>query len=218
MTQPQPFAPSPGVGGMPQLPPTPPAFLPMTPGFEGAQRQANDTLTGAEGQYAMGQIMTPAQLGMQKQRLTTDMGVATDRLREELAGRGVFTPKNAAGGYGGTSPAGGGIGQTLYGRNVATPFGRQFQDLASSGANAYAGMAGDLAGAQLGYNQNIFEGLLGRANDAFQAMPTNLPLGGYNVPDMPNQSFTFQPEKPYGRVRPSRNNRNDHRRGGRNGR
>lgn len=201
----QPFGPSPGVGGMPQFGNAGAPFLPMTSGFESRQRGLNDQLTGAEGQYAMGQIMTPAQLGMQQQRLSTDMGVATDRLKEDLAGRGVFTAKNAAGGYGGTSPAGGGIGESLYGRHVATPFGRQFQDLADQGANAYATQAGNLAGAQLGYNQGQMENYLQTADEAMQWQPLSANYGSYNVPDQTNQSFTYAPEKPYGRQRPRRN-------------
>jgi hypothetical protein len=180
----------------------------MTPGFEASQRGANDMLTGAEGQYAMGGIMTPAQLGLQKQRLDTDMGIETDRLKESLAERGVFTPKNAAGGYGGTPPAGGGVGQSMYTRHVANPFGRQYQDLASQGADAYAGRAGDMAGAQLGYNQSMFEGLLGSADEAFQAQPLSTQFGGYNVPDQANPNFSFQPNgRPGGgRTRPRKQN------------
>ena len=214
------FGPSPGVGGMPQYPQAPPAFLPQTPGFESTSRQANDQLTGAEGQYAMGQIMTPAQLGMQKQRLTTDMGLDTDRLKEQLAGRGVFTAKNAQGTYGGTSPAGGGIGQTMYTRNVANPYGRQFQDLASQGASQYGEMASGMAGAQLGYNQNMFEGLLGAGQEAMQAQPLSLPIGGYNLPHMTNPSFSNRPGgRPNGgrpgRTQPRHNRNNRNNRGGR---
>ncbi len=211
---PQPPFPSPGVGGMPQLPPTPPAFLPATPGFEAARRSANDQLTGAEGQYAMGQIMTPAQLGLENQRLTTDMGFATNRLNEDLANRGVYTAKNAAGTYGNVSPAGGGIGQSLYTEHVATPFGRQFQDLASQGAQSYGDLASNMAGAQLGYNQNLFTGLLGAGQEAFQAQPLSLPIGGYNVPNMANPSFTSPPQGRPGLGRPGRTQPRHHRRGG----
>jgi hypothetical protein len=194
---------------MPQYPNAPAPFLPMTAGFEASQRSANDALTGAEGQYAMGQIMTPAQLGLQKQRLTTDMGLDTSRLKEQLAGRGVFTAKNAAGGYGGTSPTGGGVGETMYTRNIANPYGRQFQDLASQGVNQYADQASGMAGAELGYNQNLFQGYLSSADEAMQNQPLSLNMGGYNVPDQANPNFSFQPQARGGRTRPrNRNNRN----------
>jgi len=209
---PQPPFQTPGVGGMPQFPNAPAPFLPMTAGFEQSRRSANDALTGAEGQYAMGQIMNPAQLGLQKQRLDTDMGIETDRLKEQLAGRGVFTAKNAAGTYGGTSPAGGGIGQTMFTRNVANPFGRQYQDLASQGANAYADQASGMAGAELGYNQSMFQGLLGSADEAMQNQPLSLDMSGYQVPNQANPGFSFQPQQP-GRTRP-RNRPNRHNRHG----
>jgi hypothetical protein len=178
-----------GIGGYPKQPPAIPNFLPMTPGFEAAQRGANDALSGAEGAYAVGRTMIPAQLGLQKQRLTTDMGVATDRLREDLAGRGVYTAKNAQGTYGGTSPAGGGIGQSLYTQKVATPYGRQFQDLASQGAAQYGDLANSMGGAMLGYNQNIMQGLLDRAAQAYQDQPLSLGLGGYDLPHLPAPQF-----------------------------
>ncbi len=184
---------SPGVGGMPEMPPTAPNFLPMTPGYEAVQRGANDQLMGAEGQYATGQTMVPAQVGLQKQRIQTDMDVATQRMREELAGRGVFTPYGANG-QRTSAPVGGGIGQTLHQQRIATPYGRQFQDLAAGAAGQYGDMASAMGGAYTGYNEALLQGLLGRASDAFSAMPTSLPLGGYDLPDMVNPSFTAPPK------------------------
>lgn len=205
---------APGVGGWPTPPPRIPNFLPMTPGFEATQRGANDALTGAEGQYAQGQIMTPAQIGLQKQRLTTDMGVATDRLKENLAERGVYTPwaaeSTAQAPVRAQSPAGGGIGQALYSRSVATPFGRQFQDLGAQGAGQYSGLAQGMAGAELGYNQDIMQGLLQRASDAYQQQPYSLGLGGYDLPHQAAPQFPGAATGAGGRTRPRR-----HRPGGR---
>jgi hypothetical protein len=192
------------VGGFPELPKAPPNFLPNTPGFEQAQGQALDTLAGAEGQYAIGKTMIPAQLGLQGARLQTDQDVATDRLREDLANRGIFTPYGASGySAAGTSPAGGGVGQALYNRNVATPFGRQRQDLGAAGAGAYSDLSGAYGGAQLGYNQDMYQALLGRANDAFSAMPLSAQMGGYALPDMAMPSFSAPPQSTRpGRTRP----------------
>jgi hypothetical protein len=195
------------VGGFPAMPKRPPNFLPMTPGFEHAAGQAGDAMSAAEGAYAQGKTMIGAQLGLQNARLNTDQGVATNQLNENLAGRGVYTPKNAQGGYGSTSPSGGGIGQALYGRNVATPFGRQRQDLASSGAAAYGDLAGAYGQAQMGYNQSMYNALGQRANDAYAAMPLNAQMGEYGVPDMANPMFSAAPGGPArpGRTRPRKN-------------
>lgn len=195
-----------GVGQFPQTPPQVPSYLPNTPGYEQRWRGANDQYAQAEGQYAVGQEMIPAQYGLQKQRLDTDMGVATNRLKEDLAGRGVYTAQNAQGTYGGTSPAGGGIGQSLYTRNVATPFGRQYQDLADATAGAYNNLYSQYGGAGLGYNMDQYNNLLSTADEAYQMQPMGLSSGGYNVPSLPAPSFSFPPMGG-GRRRPARNNK-----------
>ena len=209
-----------GVGQFPNTPPQSPAFLPNTPGYEQRWRGANDQLSQAEGAYAVGQEMIPSQYGLQKSRLDTDMGVATDRLKEDLAGRGVYTAKNAQGTYGGTSPAGGGIGQTAYTQKVATPFGRQYQDLADSAANAYNQMYQDYAGANLGYNMNQYDNYLQTADEAYNMAPMGLSSGGYNVPGMDSPYYPFAPQgRPTGggKKKPS-GNRNSPNKGHRRGR
>lgn len=182
-----------GVGQFPNVPPKVPNFLPNTPGMEAGWRNANDALSQAEGQYAVGQEMIPAQYNLQKARIDTDQGVATNRLNEDLAGRGVFTGKNAAGTYGGTSPSGGGIGETLYGRNVATPFGRQRQDLADATAGAYNDLYSQYGGANLGYNMDMYNNYLSGADEAYQLAPMGLSTGGYNVPGLDAPFFSFPP-------------------------
>jgi len=110
-----------GVGEFPKMPTPPANFLPMTPGYEQDWRGLNDQLGAAEGQFAQGQAMLPAQYNLMNTRIQNDQDLATKRLNEDLAGRGVYTAKNAAGTYGGTSPSGGGVGESMYSRNVATP-------------------------------------------------------------------------------------------------
>lgn len=192
------------LGGWPTTPPKMEPFLPMTPGFERDQRHANDQLSAAEGAYAVGKIMTPAQIGLQKQRLNTDMGVATDQLNENLAERGIYTPwganSTAANPQKAASPSGGGVGESLYRRHVATPFGRQYQDLGSQGAGQYADLAQNMGGSMLNYNQNMMEGLLTRASDAYQQQPMSIPFN-YNLPHQANPQFSGQPA--YGKTKSS---------------
>ena len=198
-----------GVGEFPKDPDAPENFLPMTPGYEQDWRGLNDQLMAAEGQFAQGQAMLPAQYNLENTRLQNDQDLATKRLKEDLAGRGVYTAKNAAGTYGGTSPTGGGVGETMYSRNVATPFGRQFQDLASSAAGAYQDLYGDYAGANLGYAQGNNEALLNRANEAYELDPMGLSNGGYEVPDIASPYFPFAPGRPKsGRRRPAKKKNN----------
>lgn len=196
-----------GVGEFPKMPTPPADFLPMTPGYEQDWRGLNDQLGAAEGQFAQGQAMLPAQYNLMNTRIQNDQDVATDRLKEDLANRGIYTAKNAAGTYGGTSPAGGGVGESLYSRNVATPFGRQYQDLAAQQAGNYQSLYGDYAGANLGYAQGINEALLNRANEAYQLDPMGLANSGYEVPDMASPYYPFAPQgRPRtGKRRPAKN-------------
>lgn len=206
-------------GAFPAAPPQVPNFLPMTPGYEAAYRGANDQLAGAEGAYAASGALIPAQIAQQRARLDTDQNVATDRLKEQLAERGIYTPygagSTAAAPQMADSPAGGGVGEALYNRQVATPFGRSRQDLGGAAADAYQGRALEYGGAQLGFNQAMFDALLGRAGDAFEAMPLSLPIGGYELPEMAGPSFSAPPNKGGG-GKPGRNrNRNGNRNRGR---
>jgi hypothetical protein len=215
------FAGQPGL--FPKQPPTPPNFLPMTPGYEAAYRGANDQLAAAEGSYAASGAMIPAQLQQAQARLRTDQDVATDRLKEQLAARGIYTPYSAEHTIDdprySTSPAGGGVGQALYNRSVATPYGREFQDLGAAGAQAYQDRSQQYGGAQLGFNQAMLEALLGRAGDAFEAQPLSLPIGGYELPQMPGPSFSNPPGGGGGKKGPGKNRqRNGGRRKNRPGR
>lgn len=185
-----------GVGGMPQPAPTPPNFLPMTPGFMNAQGLANDQLAAAEGQYGIAQTMIPAQLNLQRSRINTDMGVAKSQLDEDLAERGVYGN-------------GTGIRTDLTNRHIATPFGRQYQDVGFGAAAQLADAASQYGGAQLAYNQSIMDALQQRAADVYSAQPLGMPIGGYTVPDLPKPNTGGG-----GKRRPNKGGR----KGGRNGR
>lgn len=179
-----------GVGGYPALPGQIPNFLPNTPQFEAAQRGANDQLTAAEGQYAAGQQMIPAEANLQRARLNTDQAYATEAEKEMLAQRGIFAT--------GSGPAGtGGVSSYLMGRDVSTPFGRQFQDLGANVAGQYGNLASQYGGAQLGFNQDIMNALLQRASDAYGQMPMSIPFD-YQTPHMQQPMFS---NKPAGRTR-----------------
>lgn len=193
------------VGQFPSNPPGIPNFLPNTAAFEHGQTLANDALAQAGQRYSTTTGLIGPQLELQQARLNTDMGVATDRLKEDLAARGVYTAKNAEGNYGGASPAGGGIGQSLYGRNVATPFGRAQQDLASSAAQAYGNASQQYAEDLLGYNQQMYDLYNQRAYDAYEMSPLSMPIGGYDLPNLPGPMMT-QPLR--GRTRPNKKRRN----------
>lgn len=204
------------LGQFPQAPPQIPNFLPNTAAFEHGQAQANDALSFAGNQYGNAVGMIGPQFDLAKARLNTDMGVQTDRLKENLAERGVYTAQNAAGNYGASSPAGGGVGESMYGREIATPFGRANQDLASGAAGAYADAASQYGAAQLGYGQDMFDLYNQRGNDAFEMSPLSVPVGGYNLPNMPGPQMTSGVRVGGGRTRPNKNrNRN---RGGNRGR
>lgn len=195
------------VGQFPQNPPSVPNFLPNTAAFEHGQTLANDALAMAGQRYATTTGLIAPQMDLQGARLDTDMGVATDRLKEDLAGRGVYS----AGRAGDTmTPAGAGIGASLYGRNIATPFGRAQQDLAASGAQAYANAGQQYAEDLLGYQQNMFDLYNQRAYDAYEMSPLSMPIGGYDLPNLPGPQMT-QPLR--GRTRPRRQqNRRNRRR------
>jgi len=166
------------VGGFPQFGQNPPPnFLPNTPGWEAARASASGNLLGAQTEYNNQNQMIPAQLGLQTARLDTDRGLATQRVDENLANRGLITS---------------GLRAKAQEQQVGIPFGRQYQDLGLGAAGGYANAASQWGGANLGYNQDIFNSLLDRANTAYQAQPLGMSVGQYSAPDMP----AFQPYYP----------------------
>lgn len=175
-------------GQFPKFPPQIPNFLPDTSAFEAGQGRANDALSAAGSQYGISTGLIGPQYDLAKARLDTDQRVATDRLKENLAERGVYTPFGANGMA--TNPGGGGIGETMYARQVATPFGRQYQDLAANASGQYADAANQYGAAQLGYNQQMGDLYNQRAEDAFNLMPLSVPTGGYQLPHRPGPMLT----------------------------
>ncbi len=150
-------------GGVPPVPAAPTPFLPMTPGFEAARRQLEDQLSAAQMNYATQAQQIAPMLGLQQARVGTNVGYEDQALQEALANRGVLDSS---------------IYPELYQRDIATPYGRQLQDLALSAAGQYGDIASGLGGAQLGYNQGLMEALLNRAAEAPGMMPLSTP-GNY---------------------------------------
>ena len=162
------------VGGMPKPAPQVPNFLPLTPDYMHTQGQANDMLSAAEGAYGIANTLTPAQTRLQTERVNTDMGVAKSQLDEDLAERGMYDS---------------GVRTTLTNRHIATPFGRQYQDIGFGAGSQYADAANQYGGAMLGYNQMLMDALGQRAADVYAAQPLGMPIGGYAVPDLPKPNL-----------------------------
>lgn len=189
-------------GQMPKPPPTIPNFLPSTPSFERGMSSINDMRSLAESQYGIRTGMIQPQLDLGLARLTTDQGIATDRLNENMAERGVFTS---------------GFRPTLYQQHIATPFGRQRQDLASAAAQSYADAGMQYGQDLLGADQNLFNLYNDTAQETAGQPYLGFDLGGYQVPNQAGPYFTT-PRPGAGRTRPNRrgNNRGGNNRGGNN--
>lgn len=161
----------------------------------------NDQRSQAGAQYNFATGMIDPMLKQNYARLDTDQGLATRRLDENMAERGVFTS---------------GFRPTLYQEQIATPFGRQRQDLAQGAAQAYGQAGMDYSGALAGLGQNEFNLYNDTAQETASQPYLGFDIGGYQLPNQPGPYFSSpQPGGGGGgRTRPNRN-RN---RGGRNGR
>lgn len=180
-------------GQMPKPAPQIPNFLPSTPSFVRGQSSINDARSQAENRFGIETGMIKPQMDLDYARLDTDQALAGRRLDENMAERGVFTS---------------GFRPKLYQEQVATPFGRQRQDVASQGAQRYADASlgyGDTLAALGGQEFNLY-------NDTAQETASQpylgFDLGGYNVPNQPGPYFTSP--RPNGgggggRTRPNRN-------------
>ena len=165
----------------PEAPPAAPNFLPNTPGFEAAQGMFNDQMLAAGTAYNTQRNNLGAQYGLQSSRLDTDLGIARDRELANQAGRGVYTS---------------GFSPVLMQQNVSTPFGRQYQDLASATEQGYANLASQYGDTQRQLQENLYDAYLQRANDAYQAEPLGFPIGGYDLPNLPEFSPIYNPTGP----------------------
>lgn len=184
-------------GQMPKPPPSIPNFLPSTPGFERGMTGLNDARSLAESQYGIRTGMIDPMLKQGLARLDTDQGVATNRLNENMAERGVFTS---------------GFRPTLYQQQIATPFGRQRQDLAANAAQQYADASMQYGQDLLGADQGMFNLYNDTAQETASQPYLGFNLGGYQVPNQPGPYFS-SPQPGGGRTRPRRD-----RNGGRRGR
>lgn len=185
-----------GAGQMPKPPPQMGGFLPSTPSFVRGQSTINDMRSAADSQYGIQTGMIKPQLDLQLARLDTDQGLAGRRLDENMAERGVFTS---------------GFRPTLYQEQIATPFGRQRQDLASAAANAYGDISGQYGNALLGAGQQEFNLFNDTAQETASQPYLGFNLSGYSVPNQPGPMFSSPPPKGGGKTRPNK-------RGGRRGR
>jgi len=185
-------------GQMPKPAPQISNFLPSTPSFVRGQSTINDQRSQAENRFGITTGMIKPQMDLDYARLDTDQALAGRRLDENMAERGVFTS---------------GFRPKLYQEQVATPFGRQRQDVASRGAQQYAD-------ASLGYGDTL-AGLGGEEfnlyNDTAQETASQpylgFDLGGYNVPNQPGPYFSTPNKSGGGKTRP-----NGKKPGGRRGR
>ncbi len=188
-------------GQMPQAPPQIPNFLPSTPSFARGQSTINDARSQAQSRYDMTTGMIKPQLDLGLARLDTDQGLATRRLDENMAERGVFTS---------------GFRPTLYQEQIATPFGRQRQDLADAAARQYAGASMDFGDANVGFGQDEFNLYNDTAQETASQPYLGFDIGGYQLPNQPGPYFS-SPQPGGGRTRPRRNNQ-PRNRGGNRGR
>lgn len=180
----------PEIGGFPRFGQNPPPdFLPNTPGWEAARAQASGNLLNAETEYNTGNQLVGSTLGLQNARLDTDRALAARSVDENMAGRGLVTS---------------GLRAQAQQEQVATPFGRQYQDLALGAAGQYADLASQFGGANLGYNQGLFNSLYQRANDAYEAQPLGMAVGQYQAPDMPGFTPTYSPSGGRRQTRPKK--------------
>lgn len=182
-------------GQMPNAPPNIPNFLPSTPSFERGMSSINDARSQAESRYGITTGMIKPQMDLQYSRLDTDQALAGRRLNEDMAERGVFTS---------------GFRPKLYQEQVATPFGRQRQDIAAQGAQDYANASLQYGDSQVGFGQDEFNLYNDTAQETASQPYLGFDLGGYQVPNQPGPYFN----SPLGggggggRTRPNRNRNN----------
>lgn len=185
-------------GQMPKPAPQIGNFLPSTPSFVRGQSTINDARSQAQNRFGIQTGMIKPQMDLDFARLDTDQALAGRRLDENMAERGVFTS---------------GFRPKLYQEQVATPFGRQRQDIASQGAQQYADASLAYGDQLVGLGQNEFNLYNDTAQETASQPWLGFDLGGYQVPNQPGPYFST-PQPGGGRTRPNRNHRN----GGRHGR
>ena len=178
-------------------------FLPLTPQFEAGRRGLADEQMAQQEQIMAQQAMVDPLYQQQKARLETDRGYDVERMKEQLAQRGVFTPYGARGGMGNGQnvmgdplSTGGGIGEYLGTRDIRIPYGRQFSDLATGAAGQYGALNNAFGDTELAYNQGMAELLLNRAADASANIPMNVPQYSTGNRILRAQGYNNRPNKP----------------------
>ena len=176
-------------------------FLPMTPQFEAGRRGLADEQMSQQADILGQQALVDPLYQQQKARLETDRWYEKERMKEQLAGRGVFTPYGAGGQQAGSVmndplSTGGGIGQYLGQRDIQIPYGRQFSDMGQNAFNQYGGLNNLYGDTELAYNQGMAELLLGRAADAAEMMPMNVPQYSNGNRILRGQGYNNRPNKP----------------------
>lgn len=188
--QPKPYVPGPlptqmpEVGGFPQQGNPGPGFLPPTPQSVLGQYGANDAQAQAANAYTKGSQLVPAQYNLGMARLNTDKGYATNSLNEDLAGRGIFDSSWRP---------------YLYGKDIATPYGRAAQDLALGAAGQYEDLASGYGGALLDAQRQRFGTYAQNAQDAFSQNLLGANVGQYQAPNQPGFVPSYAPK---GKPRP----------------
>jgi hypothetical protein len=186
-------------GEMPKPAPQISNFLPSTPSFVRGQSSINDARSQAQSRFGIQTGMIKPQMDLDYARLDTDQALAGRRLDENMAERGVFTS---------------GFRPKLYQEQVATPFGRQRQDIASQGAKQYADASLGYGDAMVGLGGQEFDLYNDTAQETASQPWLGFDLGGYNVPNQPGPYFSTPPPRNGGggKTRPNKNRGNRGRR------
>jgi hypothetical protein len=181
-------------------------FLPMTPQFEAGRRGLADEQMGQQTDILAQRAMIDPMYQQALSRLQTDQTFDTDRLKEQLAQRGVYTPYGANGQVvQDQRNTGGGVGQTMFNRNIEVPYGRQYSDLATGAANAYGQTSQAYGDTEMAYNQGLAELLLNRASDASQNISMGVPQWSTGGRNLRGQNYTNRPQGPGSRKSGRRN-------------
>lgn len=163
-----------GPGGMPNegVPGAAPEFtggefLPMTPEYEAARRQAEDQYAASLADINYQRAQIPGMVNMFGARTDTDRGLATDAVNEDMIRRGIYQS---------------GITPQAIQEQVTTPFSRDQQDFQLQMQQLAQELAMQEGQAGLGYNQALMEALLNRGAQLAEETPYSIP-GQFVTPD-----------------------------------
>ncbi len=152
-------------------------FLPQNADFLANQKALSDALSASQMGYQTQIEQLRPQADLQLARLGTDQNVAAQSLNENAAARGIY---------------GSGVQDQLYNRDIATPYGRQRQDISSNLAAALSQLYSGMDQSNLQYQQGLADSYLQLAQQQAQALPLSLYQGGPPAPKPPRRT----PKKP----------------------